>query len=238
MTKSLIILLLLITTSCVSEIENNTSENNNSDDIFQYSSKYGLLANDYTGNLTVGEIKKNGDFGLGTFNMVDGEMVISNGNVYQVLTSGEINDMSDETLSPFVVTKFFNADTSFSLPNNISLDSAKSLLLPLIENISTPFAIKITSNFITLKSRSVEKVADESVSLDEIVANQTEFDFSNVEGTLIGFWYPDYFDGVNFPGYHLHVLLNDLSGGGHLLNCTFENAVVEIDYASGVYIAL
>ncbi len=236
--KTIITLLLLITvTSCVNEIENN-SQHKKSDDIFQYSSKNGLLNNDYLGNLTVDEIKQNGNFGLGTFNMVDGEMVISNGNVYQVSTNGTVKNMPLETLSPFVVTKFFIPDTTISLPENISLDSLKALLMPLLINGNTPLAIKIVANFSTLKSRSVDKVADESVSLAEIVANQTEFNFTNVEGNVIGFWYPDYFDGVNFPGFHFHVLLDDLSGGGHILDCTFETATVEVDYASGVNVAL
>lgn len=237
MPKLLAIGILLFTTACVSEIENNTTKSNKSDAIFQYSSKHVLLASDYTGDLTVGEIKENGDFGLGTFNMVDGEMVIFDGDVFQVLTNGNINNMPPQVLSPFVVTKFFNADTSFNIPYTITLDSLKSILLPLVENKNIPLAIKIKSSFETLKSRSIEKVSDESVSLSEIVANQTEFDFANVEGNLIGFWYPDYFDGVNFPGFHLHVLLNNFAGGGHLLNCTFKNAVIEIDYASGVNVA-
>ncbi len=234
------ILLLALTTifaSCVNEINTN-EQNQNSDNIYQYSSKEGLLNNQYIGDLTVGEIKENGDFGLGTFNMVDGEMVIFDGNVYQVLTNGEINNMPTETLSPFVVTKFFDSDTTFTFPNNISLDSVKSLLNPLFESRNTPLAVKMIANFSTLKSRSVDKVANESVTLAEIVANQTEFDFTSVSGTIIGFWYPYYFDGVNFPGFHLHVLLDDLSGGGHLLDCTFENVNVEIDYASGVNVAL
>ncbi len=236
--KTIISLLFILTiSSCVNEINTDT-ETQKTDDIFQYSTKNGLLKNNYVGTLTVNEIKKNGDFGLGTFNMVDGEMVIQNGNVYQVLTNGKINDMPAKALSPFVVTKFFISDTSFSLPKNISLDSAKTILELLVKKHDTPLAIRITGEFQSLKSRSVDKVASLSVSLAEIVANQTEFNFTNVSGRVIGFWYPDYFDGVNFPGFHLHVLLDNLSGGGHLLNCTFGNVTVEIDFASGVNVAL
>ena len=232
------ILLVIFTASCVNEIEDDNITSENSDNIFQYSTKNIVLAHDYNGDITVGEIKEKGDFGLGTFNMFDGEMVFYSGNVYQVLTNGEINKMSSETLSPYVVTKFFNSDTSFSLPNNLSLDSVKTLLNPFIENSLVPLAIKMTATFKTLKSRSVDKVSDESITLTQIIANQTEFDFTNVSGTVIGFWFPDYFDGVNFTGFHLHVLLENLSGGGHMLDCTFENVSVEIDYASGVDVAL
>lgn len=239
MKKIGIIILFLATllTSCVNKIGNKNTSNNHSDKIFQYSTKNGLLANNYTGNLSITGIKSNGDFGLGTFNMVDGEMVILNGNVYQVLTSGKINNITSGKTSPFVVTKFFKADTTISFPADISLDSAKTLLEPLIKNQTVPFAIKLVGKFKTLKSRSIDKVPNESVTLAEIVAKQTEFDFKNVEGTIVGFWYPQYFDGVNFPGFHLHVLLNDLSGGGHLLNCTFETVTAKIDFASGIDVA-
>ena len=233
MKTAILLLFTILLVSCVNEIEQKDKPINN-DKIFQYSSKSGLLENNYIGDLTIGEIKKNGDFGLGTFNMVDGEMVISEGNVYQVKTDGAINNMENSVLSPFVVTKFFNADTSIILPNNISLDSLKATIKYLVEEANVPLAIKVTAKFKTLKSRSVDKVEDESVTLQEIVANQTEFDFTDVEGTVIGFWYPQYFDGVNFPGFHLHVLLNNFSGGGHLLNCTFEKATIYIDFASGV----
>jgi len=229
--------LLIILISCVNDTDD-IEINQNQDYIYQYSSKNGLLNNDYIGDLTIEAIKRNGEFGLGTFNMVDGEMVIFDGNVYQVLTTGEINNITSEALSPFVLTKFFNSDTSFSLPNNISLDSAQTLISEVVENLDLPLAIKMEGTFKTLLCRSVQKVTDESVTLEEIIADQTKFNFSNIEGTVIGFWYPQYFDGVNFPGFHLHVLLDDLSGGGHLLDCTFESVIVEIDYASGVDVAL
>ena len=228
-----LILLALLLFSCVNEIEN-VDTTILPDEIFQYSSKDGLLNHEYIGDLTMKEIKEKGNFGLGTFNMVNGEMVIFNGNVYQVLPNGTVNNIEAQLRSPFVVTKFFQPDTTFSLPANISLDSVKTILNKIVERKNIPAAIKIVSNFTSLKSRSVDEASDLSVTLEEIIAKQTEFNFTNVQGNVIGFWYPDYFDGVNFPGFHFHVLLDDLTGGGHMLNCTIANGNVEIDYASGV----
>lgn len=228
----------LIITSCVNHISKNEKDDNHSDAIYQYSSKNGLLANNYIGDLSVKTIKEKGDFGLGTFNMVDGEMVISDGNVYQVTTKSKINNMHDEVLSPFVVTKFFSSDTTFLVRGGMSLDSLKTVLSNVLINKNTPVAVKIKAKFTSLKSRSVDKAQNLSTTLEEIVAKQTVFNFNDVDGKIIGFWYPEYFDGVNFTGFHLHSLLNDLSGGGHLLDCKLENAVVEIDYASGVEIEL
>jgi len=237
MKKTIGFLLLLLLISCVNEVEQPQTESK-TDDIFQYGTKNSLLTNIYTGNVTVGEIKKEGNFGLGTFNMIDGEMVIYNGNVYQVLPSGKINNMPSAIKVPFVVTKFFNPDTSFSLPNNISLDSAKVILQKIIGHKNLPAAIRINSHFDSLKCRSVYKVKNNSVSLAEIIAKQKIFNFADKEGTVIGFWYPDYFDGVNFSGFHFHVMLKNISGGGHILNCKFRSAAVEIDFASGVNVLM
>lgn len=230
------IFFILVITSCVNQISKNEKDSRRSDSIYQYSTKEGLLTNQYTGSESIKNIKEKGDFGLGTFNRVDGEMVIFDGNVYQVTTEGKINNMQDNVLSPFVVTKFFKSDTSFSIENKIKLDSLKHILTSVLKDISVPVAVKISAKFESLKSRSVNKVVDPSTTLEEIVAKQVVFDFKNVEGKIIGFWYPKYFDGVNFPGFHFHALTNDLSGGGHLLDCMIENANVEIDYASGVEI--
>ena len=121
------VFLALIITSCVNQISNSEKDNKHSDAIYQYSSKHGLLTNNYVGALTVKTIKEKGNFGLGTFNFVDGEMVIYDGNVYQVTTESKLNNMPDNALSPFVVTKFFSPDTFFSIKNRICAITNKTV---------------------------------------------------------------------------------------------------------------
>ena len=96
---------------------------------------------------------------------------------------------------------------------------------------SKPIAIKITGNFSYVKARSVHKQTEPFPTLQEIVANQAVFEFEQISGSMLGYWFPKFMDGVNFPGFHFHFLSDDLTKGGHLLDCTIENGTMEIDYS-------
>ena len=86
---SLLISLALIS-SCSSFSANNSSQPaSDRETISQYSTLGALAQGFYDGEMTVGELKKLGDVGLGTFNGLDGEMIMMNGVIYQVPTSGE-----------------------------------------------------------------------------------------------------------------------------------------------------
>ena len=43
----------------------------------------------YDGSVTVAELLEHGDFGVGTFNHLDGEMVVNEGVCFHLFSSGE-----------------------------------------------------------------------------------------------------------------------------------------------------
>ncbi|MGD8779966.1 MAG: acetolactate decarboxylase [Ignavibacteria bacterium] len=210
------------------------AQTENDDFIYQYSSKQGFLEKEYDGNVTLDEVKKYGDFGLGTINGVDGEVVIYEKTFYRIDTEGKVKELNLSNKTPFVVLKDFAADTALNINNKTTLTELKNI----IDNLKTdqPFAVKITGKFSKLKSRSVYKQSKPYPTLAEIVKNQVEFNFENTDAVIIGFWYPEYLDGANFPGYHLHCLVKDNKGGGHLLDCEILNAKVELDISEGLII--
>src|SRR5512147_942995 len=54
-----------------------------------------LVEGFYVENTTMAAIKEHGDFGLGTFNYLDGEMVVLDGNVYQIRSDGDVYRVKD-----------------------------------------------------------------------------------------------------------------------------------------------
>jgi acetolactate decarboxylase len=59
-------------------------------------------------NVPLVEIRKHGDFGLGTFNDLDGEMVLLDGIVYQITADGRVAIIKDDqTLTPFACVTFY-----------------------------------------------------------------------------------------------------------------------------------
>lgn len=59
--------------------------------------------------------------------------------------------------------------------------------------------------------------------LAEAAAGQTEMEFSDVQGTLVGFWSPGFLGGALVSGYHLHFLSEDRLSAGHLLACSGQS---------------
>jgi acetolactate decarboxylase len=71
-----------------------------------------------------------------------------------------------------------------------------------------------------------------------VAAKQPTFEFQKVEGTLVGFRCPPYAKGLNLPGWHLHFLTADRTGGGHVLELVTEKVRFAIDYTPAIRIAL
>lgn len=212
--------------------------NINNDVLFQYSTLNSLLAGEYDGNMTFGELKEHGDFGLGTFNALDGEMVQIDHTVYQVKTDGVAYEVNDSMKTPFSVVTFFETDQTLSISETLDCEDLKTQVDSMLPSLDVPYALKIEGTFSYMKTRSVPKQAQPYPPLTEVVAIQTEFEFSHIEGTLIGFRLPDYMEGSNAVGYHFHFINSDRNAGGHVLNCKVKDVKIMIDHKDAWYVEL
>jgi len=244
------ILLSILLSGCVESPhelsrELNSSENSTSgssgvgnDVLYQVSTIDALLQGVYDGVLSIGELGTHGDFGIGTLDGLEGEMLALDGNYYQIKTDGIAYPVSAEMTTPFATVTYFEADENFRLeePMNLTeLEQYLDLNLP-AENLF--YAIKIDGNFSYLKARSVPKQEKPYPKLADAVSNQTIFEFENVSGTLVGFRTPEYVKGVNVPGYHLHFITADRNSGGHVLDFELEDGNASLDTTSAFFMEL
>lgn len=202
------------------------------DVIFQVGTFDALLKSNYEGSYTAGNLTREGDLGIGTFDALDGEMIVLDGTVYDVKSDGIAYRVPANTTVPFATVTFFEPDIAFTEPvaGNLSL-----LVKDIDAKLPTKnhfYAVKITGTFPYVKTRSVPRQEKPYPSLTAAVANQSVFEFRNVSGTVLGFVTPEYVQGINVPGYHLHFLTSDTARGGHLLELTVQNATVELDTTS------
>src|SRR5690606_28772854 len=144
---------------------------------------------------------------------VDGEMVADNGQFYRVRVDGVAYPVVDSDTTPFAVVTFFNPDLSIALEQKMSQSELEQLIFELMGTTNAPYAIRITGSFSSVKTRSVEAQSKPYPRLADVTAKQTEFDFSDVQGTMIGFYTPEYLNGINVPGFHFHFLTEDLRYG-------------------------
>ncbi len=195
---------------------------------FQYSTIQALMEGIYDGDLTFRELEKQGDFGLGTLNALDGEMIGVGGKFYQVRADGVVYPVPETAKTPFAEVTFFHPDKTMELCESLSFLELEQRLGELLPSPNLIYAIKITGTFPFIKTRSVPRQQCPYPRLAEVVKEQAVFDFHNVRGTIVGFWTPAYLAGVNVAGYHLHFITDDHRAGGHVLDCRLGEARVEI----------
>lgn len=183
----------------------------------------------YVEDTTIAQLKQHGDFGLGTFNYLDGEMVILDGKVYQIRSDGKVYDVGDDERSPFACVTFFSPDTFDDIEAHPGSPDLQGILDGLIPSQNMLYAIRIDGTFSHVRTRAVPK-SENYRPLVEATKDQPVFDLTDVTGSLAGFCTPRFMESVNAPGYHLHFLSEDRRTGGHLIDCRLKKVRIGIQH--------
>ncbi|MGC9515286.1 acetolactate decarboxylase [Methanocrinis sp.] len=206
--------------------------------LFQVSTIDALLLAVYDGILPVGELKERGDFGIGTFDRLEGEMIVVDGVCRQVKVDGKAYVVPDEATTPFATVTFFDHDEKVFVEKADNMTELGEILETSFPSENVFYAIRIDGTFPYVKTRSVPAQERPYPLLVDAVANQTVFEFENASGTVVGFWSPEFVDGINVPGYHLHFITEDRTAGGHILDLRVEGAEAELDLTPNIFMAL
>jgi len=174
-------------------------------------------------------LAKHGDFGLGTLNGLNGEMIALNGVFYQIPVEGEPRQIGPSEKTPYATVTFFEADQTCYVADAINYSELTEYISGVLPSEKAIYAIKVSGTYDYTKTRSVPIQAKPYQPLTEAMKNQTVFRLDNVVATAVGFWFPSSMDGVDFTGYHLHLITDDYGAGGHLLDCIVRDATTEID---------
>ncbi|MBK5271506.1 MAG: acetolactate decarboxylase, partial [Bacteroidia bacterium] len=229
----LILSFLFVLYGCSNKPTTNETKTKPTDEFYHYSLWAALINKIYDGNLTVKEARTHGDIGLGTYNGADGELIMLDGILYQVPSTGEVKLANDSMHIPYLNTTFFQPDISFEIADDINYDSLRKLIQQHFPSRNFFYAFKIHGEFDSLKLGSMHKQNKPyQVSLDSLLPHRPTFDRSNVTGTMVGFYCPDFIGDINVAGFHLHFLSDDKKAGGHVLEFTGSNFKVEIDKLS------
>jgi acetolactate decarboxylase len=186
--------------------------------LFQVSTSAALVEGLYQGAVQVSRLLRHGDFGLGTFVDLDGEMVVLEGVCYRVASDGAVTNVEGDRLIPYAVVTRFSAE--FAKPSQ-QLNSFSELVAVcdgLRSSQNAFYAFRVDGKFSFVKTR-VMKAVSRGTGLKAASSGQQEFTFNDQEGTLVGLWSPGFAGSFSVPGYHFHFLSADRNRGGHVLEC-------------------
>jgi acetolactate decarboxylase len=208
------------------------------DEVYQFSTISALLEGVYDGDATVADILRRGDFGLGTFNHLDGEMVILDGICYRLRSDGTATRAAPTDRTPFAAVTRFHSDFEIAVESRTGRAALTAAIDRQIQSANLIYAIRITGRFAELHTRTVMEQKQPYPPLTQATEEQAETVFTDVSGTVVGFRTPEFEQGISVAGYHLHFLNSDRTGGGHILDFSLERGKVEVSGASQLHLSL
>ncbi len=207
--------------------------------LFQASTIGALLDGAFEGDLTFAELAERGDLGLGTLNHLDGEMIALDGEFFRADVEGRLHRIPPEAKTPFaVVTRFEPTAEETLAGRELGHDELLAEIDRLLPTGASSCALRLDGRFAMVRARSVPRQEPPYRPLTEVVADQHVFELTDVEGTMLGFRFPTYVEGIEVAGYHLHFVSADRRRGGHVLDSRSRGLRVQIDPSNDLHVEL
>ncbi len=207
-------------------------------EIFQTSTMGALLDGVYEGNVSIRELLGHGDFGLGTFNSLDGEMLVLDGVCYQLRGDGSATVADLDELTPFAAVTWFHPDHTIEVSEPCDRGGLKTLIDESLDSTNLMVAVRVTGDFSMVGTRTVTKQQQPYRPFTEATQGQQEVTLADVTGTLAGFRMPAYEQGISVAGYHSHFIDKDRHHGGHALDYRLVRGTVDISVRSELHLSL
>jgi acetolactate decarboxylase len=207
--------------------------------LFQASTIGALLDGAFEGDLSFAELAEHGDLGLGTLNHLDGEMIAIDGGFFRADVDGNVTRIDPRERTPFAVVTTFEPSVEERLPDErLSQEELLARLDELVPDSASSCAVRLDGSFDLVRARSVPRQEPPYRQLTEVVAEQHVFELREAEGTMLGFRFPTYVEGIEVAGYHLHFISDDRSRGGHVLDSRSYGLNVRLDHSNDLHVEL
>ncbi len=192
--------------------------------------------------VTVQELLEHGDTGLGTFENVDGEMIVLDGVCYQAKQDGSIVRSDDTAGVPFAVAGFVKDGRTIKMEAKKNIEAIKLALTMCIDEdfgLNSIHVARIDGWFDVVHARAGAPYRSQHVTLKDILSKtQKDFCFEQLHGTLVCVYYPDYMDGINASGWHMHFLSEDRTRGGHVFEASMREGTCVLQKMDRIEIQL
>ncbi|MEI7435043.1 MAG: acetolactate decarboxylase [Methanomicrobiales archaeon] len=174
----------------------------------------------YEGVQAAGVIEKHGDFGIGTFEALDGELIAVDGQYFKATSDGTISRVDPLVMISFASVTFFDNDSTILVSGSRNFSTFTSGIDKGLPSKNLIYAIRADAKFPEMVVRAIPRQEKPYPPLTEAATHQVVTRLENTSGTIVGFYLPVFMKGVNMPGYHLHYISSDRKSGGHILDFT------------------
>jgi acetolactate decarboxylase len=171
-------------------------------------------------------------------NALDGEMIALDGHFYRADVDGWISEIDPAERTPFAVMAWFRPQVEFDLSGPLGDEGFRGAIDDRAPGEAASWAVRVDGAFDLVRARSVPRQTQPYRPLAEVVRDQHVFELRDVSGTMVGFRFPDFAEGLEVSGYHLHFISEDRARGGHVLACRPRSVRAAIDPARDLHVEL
>ncbi|KAI4143754.1 MAG: hypothetical protein LQ340_006882 [Diploschistes diacapsis] len=180
--------------------------------------------------------------GLGTFALMDGELILLDGTVYQLQSSGTVRTASASDQIPFAMATTLQPSHVFtaSLHSKDVLHQELGRVFPGMNNLFVAYRVEAPrpTGWKRLKVRTVSGQKYPGQPLSELGESQKVLEYRDVRGTVVGFRSPANWQGIGVAGEHLHFISEDRGFGGHVLEMEVDGAEVQAALVADLHVQL
>lgn len=206
--------------------------------IYQTATMGALLSGVYDGDTSVRELLEHGDFGLGTFNALDGEMVMVDGRCFHLQPDGSAVVAGPDELLPFAAVTRFHPQQRIDIGVESDRPTIAKMVDDAVGSTNLMVALKIRGQFSVVHTRAVTRQQRPYPRFTEATQDEQHTTMAHVRGELLGFRMPAWVQGISVAGYHLHFLDGERRRGGHALDYRLTRGVVELSICSDLHLRL
>lgn len=207
-------------------------------ELFQTSTIEALLGGAFDGDVTLSEILEHGDLGLGTLNGLDGELIVIDGQAWKANVDCTLVPAPGSAMTPYAVVVPFSPGPPVALPQPLPYANLGEAVGYRLDGSRGAVAIRIDGAFEHVRVRSVPKQRRPYPPLAEAIAHERVADLHDVQGSMVGFCFPNALDGIEMTGWHLHFATDARTRGGHVLDFTLRGGTASVDDAAELRVEL
>lgn len=203
----------------------------------QFYTLYDVNQKRFDGSVPLSDVVAEGDFGIGTFNSVHGEMIVVDKKIYRAVASGEVEEVTDLTeLTPYAIVSEFKPDLSQHVQDLNLKEIQERIDTMRVNEPDGLYSVEVSGHFKYARSRAPDQYEAPYPDLEQLIADQPSSTFNDIDGQLLGFYTPDFLASLGVPGYHLHFIDAARSCGGHLQDAYIVEGTIKLQLMQDINI--
>jgi acetolactate decarboxylase len=207
-------------------------------EVYQTATMGALLDGVYDGDVAIRELLSHGDFGLGTFNGLDGELLVLDSACYQLRSDGSATRTTLDERVPFAVMTRFRPQQTIEVTEAHNRSAITAVVDACVDSANLMVAVRVRGVFETMRTRTVSEQHEPYPPFTEATRDQHEVTLTDIEGTLAGFRMPQWLQGISVAGYHAHFLDSEHRHGGHALDYRLLRGTIDLAVYSEFHLSL